>query len=94
MWFMQLAGKKRTRKKNGILAQMRSLVREVLVSWLQGSSDTGKAEGAVLGVLNGQDLLIHSMSGLWEREGSRVTPPPPRFMAQDWMPAVHKQGNG
>lgn len=74
---MQLAGKKRTRKKNGILAQMRSLVREVLMSWLQGSSDTGKAEGAVLGVLNGQDLLIHSMSGLWEREGSMVTPPPP-----------------
>ena len=93
MWFMQLPGEKRTRKKNGILPQIRSLVREVLVSWLQGSNGIGKAEGAVLGVLNGQDLLIHSMSGLWETEGSRVTPPP-RIMAQDWMPAVHKQGNG
>lgn len=51
-------------------------MREVLVSWLQGSNGIGQVEGAVLGVLNGQDLLIHSMSGLWEREGSRVTPPP------------------
>lgn len=68
-------------------------MREVLLSWLQGSNGIGQVEGAVLGVLNGQDLLIHSMSGLWEREGSRVTPPT-RFMAQDWMPAVHKQGNG
>lgn len=50
---MQLAGKKRTRKKNGVLAQIRSLVREVLVSWLQGSNGFGKVEGAVLGVLNG-----------------------------------------
>lgn len=63
------------------------------MSWLQGSNGIGKVEGAVLGVLNGQDLLIHSMSGLWATEGSRVTPPP-RIIAQDWMRAVHKQGNG
>ena len=41
---MQLPGEKRSREKNGILSQIGSLVREVLVSWLQGSSSVGKVE--------------------------------------------------
>lgn len=44
MVFMQLPGEKQSREKNGTLSQMGSLVREVLVSWLQASNSVGKVE--------------------------------------------------